>query len=290
LRFTAVWDELRGNSLQTFFDQLPSSLEVISLPSLAPLGGVVDLAFHEQTSRRLTVHQPEPPSYSDEEHLLSETALTDLLHTYSRLFELGLDLPHTPTGAWPRDALNTLCHFPHLSALELWFNLNNRGTPPNHSPPPQPALTVSSAAQLFTDLRHHSSYPTLRQLRIHSGHWPPRAAALGLPGDIGSSYAEDNTASFTCRVPDRDDLEEVVDVTSNRHSPRLNGRMRRIMREEERQEGVQGDSIALRVALDGRMRYRDWRTWKGVWPWPNASELMDAAEGWSSSRGKGGAG
>ncbi|EON99938.1 hypothetical protein UCRPA7_4546 [Phaeoacremonium minimum UCRPA7] len=282
VRFTSARDS-RGNSLETFFNSVPSILEDISVPSLDSIG-VVALARHAPSLRRLTVHQPEASSASAwEEHLLPEGALGELHKKAPHLEELGLDMLRVG-GDWPRGQLDALARFCHLRVLELWFGFGDW----KFSGPPQPALTASAAAQLFTDLRH--SIPTLQRLRVHSGCPPP--PGIGMLAD-SAFYPEDNSASFDCRIPERDDDAAAgeVAVTSFRLSPRLNARMQRILKGIEKREDVQGNLIALQVALDGPMQYADWGRWRKEWPIPNFPALMDAAEGRnqdnnSTSRGR----
>ncbi|AEO70910.1 21d9211f-c590-4420-ac64-12fd2e5d1df3 [Thermothielavioides terrestris] len=256
--FTVV-DDPFGNSVRTFFDQVPSTLEDISVPYLDSIG-VACLARHAPTLRRLAVHQPGGPSSPSgwEEHLLSEAALEDLSQTVPHLEELGIDMLRVD-GDWPRGKLDLLARFPRLRALELWFDLGNG--------PPQPALTASSAARLFADLRR--TCPALQQLRIHSG-FPPQPK-LGFPASFGPSYTEYNSTSFTCRVAEGDGeaVAEGVAVTSPKLSPRLNARMCRILKGKEKREDIPEQLIALRVALDGPLPSADWERWAERWRWPS---------------------
>ncbi|KAI0975132.1 hypothetical protein F4678DRAFT_469778 [Xylaria arbuscula] len=274
--FTSARD-VYGNSLETFFDQVPSDLEAIRVPSLDAIG-VAAFARHASSLRRLTVHQPEAsPASSWEDHILSTEALAELSEKAPHLEELSIDLLRVD-GDWPRAQLALLSHFSRLRVLELCFGFGDwtvLGLP-------QPSLTASSAARLFTDLS--CANPNLRQLRVHSGC--PPAPGVGFLAD-SASYPEDNSASFDCRLPERDDdaAARSVAVTSLRLSPRLNSRMQRILTGDEKREDVQGNLIALKVALDGPMKYTDWERWKKEYPIPNFPALMDAAEGWSKDHG-----
>jgi hypothetical protein len=272
VRFTSTQDT-RGNSIETFFDRVPSTLEAISVPSLDSIG-VAAFARHAPSLRRLTVHQTEGRSASAwEEHLLSSEALTELAETAPHLEELGIDMLRAG-GEWPHAQLDVLARFPSLRVLELWFGFGNWET----WGPPQPALTASSAARLFTELR--CANPNPRQLRVHSGCSLP--SRIGFPVDL-SSYLDDNRASFDCRIAERDDDAAAgeLEFTSFYLSPRLNSRTQRILKGNEKREDIQGNLIEMQVALDGPMRHGECYQWKKKWPMPKLLALMDAAKGWN---------
>ncbi len=263
VRFTAGWDA-RDGSMGSFLARVPSSLEVVSLPSLgSEMGGVPALARHAPTLRKLTVHQPEPRSNLDTwaEHIPSAAVLEELLATCPHLEEVGTDLLRGG-GDWPRRELEVLGRCPRLRALELWFCFGDWAA----LGPLQPMLTASAAAELFAGLRR--ACPTLRELRVHSGHTPPRPRNV-LVEVWWSDYSWDNATSFTCRVPEHGEAGAVaagVAVTSPWLSVRLNARMQRIMKGEEKKEEVHADLIALRVALDGPLPHEEWERWtRGAW-------------------------
>ena len=267
VRFTAAWSP-RDDPLGTFLARVPSLLEDVSLASLGyglgdlgyglgGLGGVAALARHAPTLRRLTVHQPEPHSNPDAWawHIPSEAILEELLKTCPHLEELGTDLLRAD-GDWPRRELDVLGRFPRLRKLELWFGFGDWSA----LGPPHPALTALAAAELFAGLRR--ACPTLRELRVHSGHPPP--LPWNILAEMWSSYPVDNATSFTCRVPEHGEAAAAAGegvVTSPMLSERLNARMQRILRGEETRKEVHADPITLRIALDGPLPDEEWGQW-----------------------------
>ncbi|KAI1320666.1 hypothetical protein F5Y16DRAFT_82448 [Xylariaceae sp. FL0255] len=278
VRFTSAYGDYI-DSLGTFFDQVPSALEAIYVPNLDIISTEA-FSRHAPSLRKLTVRQPETSFTSSwGDHILSMEALVELCEKAPYLEELSIDLIRVD-GDWPRAKLELLARLASLGVLDLGIGFGDWAD----SGPSQPALTASAAAQLFTDLRQAS--PKLQQLRIQSG--PSHSQPGGFAPD-GPTYPEDNSASFSCCLSERDDeaAAGVVTVTSFRLSPRLNSRMQRILKGEEKREGVQGNLIALRVALDGPMQFDDWKLWKEQYPMPNFPALIDAAEGWTMENNNG---
>ena len=259
LRFTTARD-FGGHTSEVFFEQLPSALEAISVSSLTAIGGIAGLARHAPTLRRLTVHQDD-----DDSSVLSAEALGELLEKVPHLEELGIDMLRAD-GDWPRGKLDVLSRIPNLRVLEIWFGYGDWVI----LGPPQPALTASAAQQLFADIRRAN--PALRELRVHSDSLS--SLEFGKHDINYYPYMNASKANFVCRVPDRDDEAAAgeVAVTSLRLSRRLNMRMQRILKGDEKLEYVQGDLLdekhnnvredllALRVALDGPLTHKEW--WK----------------------------
>jgi hypothetical protein len=117
------------------------------------------------------VHQPEAsPASAWKEHLLLGEALGELFERAPHLEGLGIDMLQV-SGDWPRAQLDVLARFPHLRVLELWFGFSDWRVPSRQ----QPALMTSSAARLFTVLRHANGEPDPTAI----------ARALGLPATAG---------------------------------------------------------------------------------------------------------
>ncbi|KAK3319780.1 hypothetical protein B0T19DRAFT_478837 [Cercophora scortea] len=163
--------------MQDFFAQLPSTLEVISIPKLAYAGGAEGITTrHGQTLHKLEIHLRDwhtAASWADSDEVITPHDLTILRSGIPNLQELSIDMAR-PASDWPRATLDILAGFPRLSRLTLCVELGQYGAPPL-----QPEITKESVTELFRYLRARSP-ASLRRLYICAGVPPAESTDVVL--------------------------------------------------------------------------------------------------------------
>ncbi|KAM7198780.1 hypothetical protein V8F33_004794 [Rhypophila sp. PSN 637] len=178
--FRADGDQDDPQVISNFFNLLASrKLTSISLPFLVPPSSTATLAAHAATLRSLTIH-PSPLTAQD------VTLVRDSLPNLSS-FSLVCDREDA-TESWPDETFSLLASIPRLQHLTIWFDLG-----PSDAPF-KPYLNVSSADEIFSQLRQHGA-TQLQQLTLHSG-FPPRPSKGFLATDLDNW---DNRSSFVCK-------------------------------------------------------------------------------------------
>lgn len=252
--------------LTAFLEQIPTALELLSIPSWSYIGDKHGaITQHGAALRKLTIHCLEPWKADS---LVTDTDLVTLCNGLPHLEELTLDIARDKArNAWPYSTLDIIASFQCLRSIKLWFELVS-------APLPTPHLTVSAARQLFAYLRERNK--NIRRVELCSG--APRGWTY--TGD--PSWASQNSIRLLCEVSlrDVDVADGFMRVTCPDFSKEMNAELHRLSKEtREGRRGVAEDAktLLLEVALDGPLTYDEWRAWiKLTWErweaWKKAHE------------------
>ncbi|KAK4031357.1 hypothetical protein C8A01DRAFT_42180 [Parachaetomium inaequale] len=229
-------------NIPAFFNNLPSTLASVSLPSV-PTSGLSTLTAHAARLHTLSIHTS--PLTNQDLSLLRDAL--PLLKTLTVVCTRD-------AGTWPHDTLSILASFPRLQSLTIWFPIGPADAP--H----EPYLTLSSASRLFTELRERGA-SKLWRLRVHSGFKP--RPFLGFPADSAYWWGH-NVTSFVCQGHGDDGHAPRV-TRCLKLSREQNERLRRVSR-GERMKKEEENHIEFLVALRGPMtmdNYLNWRKERG---------------------------
>jgi hypothetical protein len=234
--------------------KVPSMLETIRIQSL----DVVDhaaLELHRSTLKYLEIHQLlEAPNHGYKGRLADQDDIARLAQLPS-LEHLGIDINRFGYDGWPSDSFAALAKAPRLQSLEIWFRLGESHRPMLAA---KPVLTASDASDIFRDL-YRQSHGRIRRLVVHSG--APWTGSLDYITDISAYWPRENATSFICEISERDDeaAAGVVRVTCPKLSRQENDRLHKILRDKDGVlVGVDGMSLAMRVALNGPLEAKEW--------------------------------
>lgn len=248
-KFNLCWDK---TELTAFLEQIPTALELLSIPSWSYIGDKHGaITQHGVALRKLAIHCLEPWKADS---LMTDTDLVTLCNGLPHLKELTLDIARDKArNAWPYSTLDIIASFQCLRSIQLWFELGTGGPELR-----TPHLTVSAARQLFAYLRERNK--NIRRLELCSG--APRKWTL--TGD--PSWASQNAIRLLCEVllRDVDAADGFVRVTCPDFSTKMNAELGRLSKEtREGRRGVAEDAkrLLLEVALDGPLTYGEWRAW-----------------------------
>lgn len=251
VRFARSWNPNR-ESTQQFFEQVPSTLESICIPTLGCVG-ITAIARHGLGLRKLEIHQEELSYGKWKDGLITDQDLAALRDALPHLEELAIDVDRDGDD-WPRNTLGIVAEFPRLQSLKLWFGLGEWMVKPA-----EPYLTMASASELFRDLRRRSNNKSLRRLHVFSGCPPPLSESQGLLTEA-AEWPQDNSTSFVCEMAERDDdvQQGLFSVICPKLSEELNNKMERVVRREEERSHAENNMIDFKVALDGPIRLPEW--------------------------------
>ncbi|KAH8651427.1 hypothetical protein BX600DRAFT_441856 [Xylariales sp. PMI_506] len=245
------------SSIQDFLDDVPSSLQSLTIPSLSYVN-IVSLARHAESLRRLYVHQNESYKTAWRDIAITAGELTMLRENLPNLEELELDIDRTlavesqSDADWPWASLDILAGFRKLRSLKLWFELGIG----NRSMLPQPRVNAESAVRLCSYLHQRQArspftgQPPLKRLHVCSGAPPP--LGRGLPGH-GAFWPRNNSTSFVCELSEHDDeaARGIFNVMCPDLSRELNVELRRILAGSQRSLSQNTGHVKLELALEG---------------------------------------
>jgi len=248
------WDK---TELTAFLEQIPTALELLSIPSWSYIGGKHGaISQHGATLRKLAIHSSEPWKADS---LMTDTDLVTLCNGLPHLEELTLDIARDKArNAWPYSTLDIIASVRCLRSIqllfELWFELGTEGPEL-----PTPHLTVSAARQLFAYLRERNK--NIRRLELCSGTLKKWTFTRD------PSWASQNSIRLLCEVSSRDidAAYGFVRVTCPDFSTKMNAELGHFSSKETREgrRGVAEDAkrLLLEVALDGPLTYDEWTAW-----------------------------
>lgn len=239
----------QGPAEQAFFEQLPSMLESVCVPTLECIG-INGILQHGESLRELKIHQTEHNG-KWEDSIIPNTILASLCTGLPQLRVLSINADRHG-DCWPYEMLDFLAKFPRLRKLELWFALGHA-----RSVPPQPYLTMASASHLIEYLHERSS--SIQYLHVHSGT-PLQAADFG---PVEAYWPSQNSTSFICVLEDtgKNAAQFPFSITCPKLSEEMNIKMQHIVRGEEQRWLPTESRIDFRVALEGPMRVQEWVDW-----------------------------
>lgn len=240
--------------LNTFLDQIPTALELLSIPSWCHINKQPGpLIRHGEVMRSLTIHSFEPWT---ENSLVTDADLVTLRDGLPHLEELALDIARDKTRhAWPFSTLDIIAGFSCLQSLQLWFELK--------AVLPMPHVTVFAARQLLAYLREQNK----KMLRLELCSGAPRGKTSGILVPRGPSWASQNSIRLLCEVSlrDVDAADDFLRVTCPALSSKLNAELNcRAKETREGKRGVAEDAkrLLLEIALDGPLTKDEWMAWK----------------------------
>ncbi|KAF5012212.1 hypothetical protein FDECE_1728 [Fusarium decemcellulare] len=240
----------QGPADKQFFELVPSALESIHIPTLNSVG-IDGLAQYATSLRSLCIHQQQGQMDQWREAIISNDNLAVICEALLQLREVGIDITRDRDD-WPYETFDILTRLPHLSRLELWFELGNA-----RETVPTPYLTMASASELFGYL--HKRSPMLDCLHVHSG-CPPSPANFGFVMEEAYWPAQ-NSTSFVCQPAERDDdaTRGLFNVTCPKLSDKLNRKAQRIARDQGESKDLEENGIDFRVALQGPIPVQEWK-------------------------------
>ncbi|KAI1412536.1 hypothetical protein F5Y13DRAFT_162904 [Hypoxylon sp. FL1857] len=238
--------------LKTFYKQVPSSLETITVPNVESIG-LGNLLRHRSGLKKLTIHQEENYKADWRQAAIDAKTLIEIRDNCPHIEELGLDISRD--GEWPYEILDILAGFRSLRFLKIWFELGIADA----RNPVQPYVRYSAVKSLFKYLREHAPGQTsqLVKLEIVSGCPPP--LGYGLPS-MSAFWPSHNSSSFICALSERDDEAErgVFSVSCPKLSPEENEDLQRVG--DDGKEDLYSpfcDNEAFRIARLGPTPMRD---------------------------------
>ncbi|KAI4866633.1 hypothetical protein F4820DRAFT_243761 [Hypoxylon rubiginosum] len=245
-----AWDKT------TFLNEIPSTLELLSIPSWEHVGYKPDSIIRHGTQlRRLEVHRAEHMPY----HFVTDQDLVQLCDGLPRLEELAIDIARDEnTNDWPYGALDAIARFPRLRTVELWFQLGY-----GRDPAPTPFVTVSSASYLFGYLCKRSK--SIQRLILHSGA-PSSLIMTGPYTRDKPFWAMQNSVTLVCNMAYEGNAKGgVLSVTCPNLSNELNRKLARLSRGEG--DGIiladlDVKELPLKTALDGPLTMAEWEDWQ----------------------------
>lgn len=254
LKFVEFKSEWPSNTalLTQFFEDVPSSLECIVLPSLNSVSPPI-LKRHAESLRKLALHRQEKWDGTWSDRAITDQDLIALRSGLPLLEDLEVDVARQE-GDWPWDTLKILSGF-KLRSLKLWFDLGIK----IDGVPSAPYLTAVSAAELFSFLRKSSpKQPCLLQ-RLHACSGAPPPLGHGLLVET-AYWPGENSTSFICQVAERDDdaANGLFSVMCPKLDKELNAKMERITKGEEKRSDLGNEPIAFKVALNGPLAKNEW--------------------------------
>ncbi len=255
------WGSRKPVPMAIFFENVPSMLELIKIPSLNSVG-TSPLLRHGTHLRTLEIHQLERYNRNWDEGAMKGLDLVKLRDGLPCLEELAIDVSRNE-GDWPHDVLDILASFPRLRSLELWFEL---GLSNRKNPPPVPYLNFAAASWIFQQLRERSRLQpaALQHLHVHSGAPPPLGGGLY---SYDAHWPEQNSTSFVCRVSERDvdAARGMFDVECPKLDRKQNELLARIARGVEEQSSPEMNQTAFKVALNGPLEMEEWKRGHRHW-------------------------
>jgi F-box domain len=249
-RFDRQWDKA------TFLEQVPTELELVSIPGWSYVRKPGPITRHGAALRKLTIHCMEPWMAGS---LVTDAHLVALCNGLPHLTELALDIARDKNeNDWPYSSLEIIARFPCLRSVKLWFELGY-GLPA----PPIPHVTVSTARYLFAYLRERNR--NIQRLELCSGAPSAPNTATWTPD---ADWAMQNSLRLLCEVSlrDGDAADGFIRVTSPDFSKEMNAELgRRVMENSAAgRRGLAADGMGLlklEVALDGPLTLQEWKTW-----------------------------
>ncbi|KAN0089653.1 hypothetical protein V8E51_019913 [Hyaloscypha variabilis] len=248
-KFALCWSE---RELTTFLEQIPTGLEVLSVPRWSNASNNPNpITRHGTSLRNLKIHHKEPWMVDS---LMTYADLTTLCNGLPRLAELALDIRRDETKhSWPYSTLDIIAMFPNLRSVKLWFELRDE-----RFAPPMPYVTVSETHHLFAYLRERNK--KIQHLDLCSG------APNGWSWDGEPSWATQNSIHLVCEVSiqNGDAADGFARVTCPNFSTDMNLELGRLAKKTRRgKRGVAEDAtrLLLEVALDGPLTFEEWLGW-----------------------------
>lgn len=248
--FDFAWQH---KDMKTFYEQVPSSLESITVPNLETIG-VESVLRHGNSLKKLTIHQNESYQPTWRHSTMDAETLIAIRDKCPHIEELSLDISRD--GEWPYEILDILAGFGSLRFLKIWFELGIADA----SKPIKPYVNFAAAENLFKYLQKRATekkYP-LTKLEIASGCPPP--LQFGYPS-MNAYWPSHNSSSFVCMLSERDDEAErgIFSVSCTKLSQEENEYLRRL---EDGRGGLVGPftmSEAFRVARGGPVSILVWK-------------------------------
>jgi hypothetical protein len=256
--------ECRQWDKATFLEQVPTELELVSIPGWSYVNRKPGPSYvsskpgpitrHGAALRKLTIHCMEPWTAGS---LVTDADLVVLSNGLPYLTELALDIARDQNeNDWPYSSLEIITRFPCLQSVKLWFELGY-GLPSR----PIPHVTVSAAHHLFAYLRERNR--NIQRLELYSGAPSPPSLMSWHPD---SNWAMQNSVRLLCEVSlrDGDAVDGFIRVTCPDFSEEMNAELaRRVKENREGRRGLAEDvmGLLLEVALDGPLTLQEWRAW-----------------------------
>ncbi|KAI1142638.1 hypothetical protein F5Y05DRAFT_365564 [Hypoxylon sp. FL0543] len=245
--FSSSWN---NEAAKTFYEQVPSSLESLTVPNMACIG-LENLLRHKSTLKKLTIHQEESYEPTWLQMAIDAKTLIAIRDNCPYIEELSLDISRD--GEWPYEMLDILAGFRSLRFLKIWFELGVADS----SNPVQPYVHFSAVRNLFKYIHEHKTGNRLAKLEIASGC--PPAVALGLPAG-GAFWLSLNSTTFVCKLSERDDEAErgIFGVSCTNLSREENEYLERVADGKEDLDWLLPKYEEFRVACHGPTPMQEW--------------------------------